>query len=56
MANYYLADILIKDQKIAEAVPRLEIVVASSPQFMMGYFNWANATSLRKSCRRRSPC
>ena len=38
MANYYLADILIKNQKIDEAVPRLEIVVASSPQFMMGYF------------------
>src|SRR5206468_12168809 len=37
MANYYLADILMRSQKIEQAVPLLEIVVAASPQFMRGY-------------------
>lgn len=38
-ANYYLASILIKNQKTAEAIPLLRIVVAGSPQFMMGYLD-----------------
>ncbi|HEX2521620.1 MAG TPA: tetratricopeptide repeat protein, partial [Terriglobia bacterium] len=37
MANYYLADIMMKSQRIEQAVPLLEIVVAASPQFMRGY-------------------
>src|SRR5438046_456426 len=37
MANYYLADILMRSQKIEQAVPLLQIVVAASPQFMRGY-------------------
>ena len=37
MANYYLADILMRSQKIEQAVPLLQIVVAANPQFMRGY-------------------
>src|SRR5206468_3328039 len=37
MANYYLSDIMMKSQRMKEAAPLLEIVVAASPQFMMGY-------------------
>ena len=37
MANYYLADILMRTQRLDQAVPLLEIVVAASPQFMRGY-------------------
>src|SRR6266511_4384723 len=37
MANYYLADILMRSQRIEQAVPLLQIVVAASPQFMRGY-------------------
>jgi predicted Zn-dependent protease len=37
MANFYLADILIKGQRMPEAVPRLETVVTAAPMFMLGY-------------------
>ena len=37
MANYYLADIMMKSQRIEQAVPLLEIVVRASPEFMRGY-------------------
>ncbi len=37
-ANYYLADILVKDGRLKEAIPHLELSVPADPGFMKGYF------------------
>ena len=37
MANYYLADILMRTERIEQAIPLLQIVVDASPLFMRGY-------------------
>jgi tetratricopeptide (TPR) repeat protein len=37
MANYYLADIMMRSERTDQAVSLLEIVIAANPQFMRGY-------------------
>ena len=38
LANFYLADILIKDQKFQEAIPHLKIAADGDHRFMEAYF------------------
>ena len=38
MASYYLADILIKTQRVQGAIPMLQTAVSADPGFMLAYF------------------